>query len=94
MSPGKINVVRLAHVHYQVPNLQRAEIFLKDFGLVEAARDESRIHFRGFGKQPYVYIAEQSPTGKRAFLGAAWVNSVNDLETAALYSNASPINRK
>jgi catechol 2,3-dioxygenase-like lactoylglutathione lyase family enzyme len=89
MGPGKITVVRLAHVHYFVPDLQKAASFLEDFGLVEVRRDEQRIWYRGFGAQPYVYIAEQSANGQRAFGGAAWVvRSARDMEIAASYPGA------
>lgn len=89
---SKISVLRLAHVHYQLPDFERAISFLNDFGFVEAERQGSKVYFRGFGAQPYLYIAEPSPTSKRAFLGGAWVvESEEDLKLAAAQPGATPI---
>lgn len=85
----KINVVRLSSVHYQHPDLNKAAKFLQDFGLVEVELDASRIFFAGFDMDPYIYVAEQSPTGQRKFLGGIWVvDSLADLEIAAAHPQA------
>jgi hypothetical protein len=73
MALPKIHVLRLAHTHYQHPDLENAERFLLDFGLMEVERHGSAIYYRGFGEQPYIYVAEPSPDGKRHFMGATWV---------------------
>jgi hypothetical protein len=92
MSSKKITVVRLAHVHYQHPSLEKASTFLDDFGFVEALKTDSRIYYHGYGVQPYVYIAEQSPDSKRHFLGGTWVvESEQDLEIAASHPEATGI---
>lgn len=93
MTEGKkIKVVRLSAVHYQHPQLEKATGFFEDFGFVEARRDDGRIYYRGFGIDPYVYIAEQSPSSKRAFIGGIWtVASREDLQTAAAHPSASAI---
>lgn len=52
----KINVVRLTAVHYQHLELEKANKFFDDFGLVEAQRDDSRIYYRGFGIDSYTYV--------------------------------------
>ncbi|KAH7037078.1 LOW QUALITY PROTEIN: Glyoxalase/Bleomycin resistance protein/Dihydroxybiphenyl dioxygenase [Microdochium trichocladiopsis] len=91
-SQPKIKVLRLASVHYQHPNLESATKFLLDFGMIERQRDESRIYFSGYGQDQYIYVAEQSLTSRRAFIGATWeVESRKDLETAAAQPNATPI---
>jgi catechol 2,3-dioxygenase-like lactoylglutathione lyase family enzyme len=83
-STKTINVVRLTAVHYQHPDLEKAKSFFDDFGFVEAQKDESRIYFRGFGIEPYIYVAEQGPTAKRSFVRGIWtVASYEDLCTAA-----------
>lgn len=64
----KINVVRLTAVHYQHPHLQEAARFLEDFGLVPVQKGGSYMYFRGFGVDPYIYIAENSPLPKRTFI--------------------------
>jgi hypothetical protein len=86
----KINVLRLSAVHYQHPELENATRFLEDFGFVEVQRDSSRIYYRGFGIEPYSYIAEQAPTTKRAFVKGIWtVKSYEDLLTAANHPAAT-----
>ncbi|PNP79737.1 hypothetical protein FNYG_06830 [Fusarium nygamai] len=88
----KIQVVRLTAVHYQHPDLDRVSTFLRDFGLVEVLREDKRIYFGGYGSDPYLYIAEQSPNARRAFLGGIWaVGSFDDLIKAAAKPNASAI---
>ncbi|KAF2186229.1 oxidoreductase [Zopfia rhizophila CBS 207.26] len=90
--PKKINVIRLSSVHYQVPDLSRERDFLKDFGLTEVARDNSRSFFTGFGVEPYVFFAEQSPDSKRHFLGGSWAAATEeDLRLAASHPKASQI---
>ena len=88
----KIKVIRLSSVHYQHPNLETATKFLLDFGMVEVHRDESRLYFSGYGQEQYIYVAEQSPTSRRAFIGGTFeVESAKDLEIAAAQPNASQI---
>ena len=88
----QIRTKRLAYVHYQLPDIDKAAAFLNDFGMIEASRSGSKIYYRGFDTQPYIYIAEQSPTHERKFLGGTWVvESAQDLETAARHPQATPI---
>jgi hypothetical protein len=94
MMSSKTQVTALAHVHYQHPSLSTINTFLTDFGLVEAGTSSNpqRIYYRGFGTNPYVYIAEQSPDSKRHFIGGTWVAaSLDDLNTAATHPTASGI---
>lgn len=90
MSP-KIQVDCLANVSYQHPDIAKAHQFLCDFGLKEVHRSENptRIYYRGFGSQPYLYKAEQSPDASRHFLGATWlVKSRAELDIAAALPTA------
>ncbi|KAJ4152090.1 hypothetical protein NW765_017599 [Fusarium oxysporum] len=93
MSPSqKVKVLRLVSVHYQHLDLDKAAQFLNDFGLIEVQREEKRIYFGGYGRDPYLYIAEQAPSSHRAFLGATWaVDAANDLVKAATLPGASKI---
>ncbi|KAI8931148.1 hypothetical protein NX059_011501 [Plenodomus lindquistii] len=89
---SKVRVVRLAYVHYQHPNLQRAVDFLTDFGFEIADRNSNRVYLRGYGRDPFLNLAEQSPDGKRHFLGGAWVvDSASELEKAAALPGATAI---
>lgn len=92
MATKQVRVVKLAHVVYQHPDLEKALSFLFDFGFIEESRTANRVYLRGYGAQPYIYVAEQSPDNKRHFMGAYWVvNSAEDLKTAAAHSSASPV---
>ena len=92
MAIKQVRVLRLAHVVYQHPDLEKALSFLFDFGFIEEHRTANRVYLRGYGIQPFVYVAEQSPDSKRHFMGGYWVvNSLEDLEAAAANPKASPI---
>lgn len=92
MTSQKVHVLRLAHVVYQHPDLEKALAFLNDFGFVEEYRTAHRVYLRGYGVQPYIYVAEQSPDSRRYFKGGFWVvESPQDLDIAASKHNASPI---
>jgi hypothetical protein len=88
----RIRVDRLAHVHYQHPSLERASEFLKDFGFIPAKETPTHIYYRGFGSQPFIYVAEKSPTAERKFIGACWaVVSLEDLKNAATLPGATGV---
>jgi catechol 2,3-dioxygenase-like lactoylglutathione lyase family enzyme len=88
----QIRVVRLAHVVYQHPDLEKALAFLFDFGFVEEQRTPERVYLRGYGSQPFIYVAEQSVDSKRHFIGAYWVvDTLEDLQAAADHPSATPI---
>ncbi|KAL1629784.1 hypothetical protein SLS56_005307 [Neofusicoccum ribis] len=91
-SASKVRVVRLAHVRYQHPDMEWALAFLQDFGFVDELRGTDEVYLRGYGIQPYVYVAEKSPDAKRHFKGGFWVvDSIAELEKAASHPKASPI---
>lgn len=92
MTTQQVRVARLGHVVYQHPDLEKALSFLFDFGFVEEHRTANRVYLRGYGVQPFLYVAEQSPDSKRHFVGTYWVvDSLGELEKAASNPNASPI---
>lgn len=91
---SKIRMLRLAHVHYQHPDLQKAHEFLVHFGLEPVEKNETRIYYRGYGKDAYCYLAELSPTGTKFFGGGAFVvESYDDLEKASRLPGASLIEK-
>lgn len=87
--PSKIQLSRPAHIYVDHPDLDEFAKFAKDFGLVEEARTEDIIYFRGYGRDPYVYVASKSKDGKPHFRGAAFVAaSQEDFEKAVALDGA------
>ncbi|KAJ5106614.1 hypothetical protein N7456_003289 [Penicillium angulare] len=76
--PSKVQLSRIAHVYFEHLDLEAFDRFAKDFGFIEAERNEKTIYYRGYGKDPYVYVALQSSTGRSRFMGAAFI--ARDLE--------------
>ncbi|PIG69126.1 hypothetical protein AARAC_011698 [Aspergillus arachidicola] len=72
-STQKVQLSRIAHVYFEHADLDAFTRFAKDFGFVEAAREGNTIYYRGYRRDPYVYVASQSPTRRSTFLGAAYV---------------------
>lgn len=64
-----IKVSELAYCTFRVPDLDIAQQFLTDFGLVEAKREDTRRYFRGTDAMQYCYVIEQGAT---QFLGFAF----------------------
>ncbi|KAK4941707.1 hypothetical protein LTR10_018446 [Elasticomyces elasticus] len=76
--PSKVQLARLGHVFFEHPDLDKFAKFAADFGLVEVKRSGSTIYYRGYGKDPYVYVATKSKDGKAKFCGAAFVAGSQD----------------
>lgn len=72
-NPAKVQLARLGHVYFEHNNLEQFEKFAIDFGMVVAEKKDGKIYFRGYGKDPYIYVASQSGTGKPVFKGPAFV---------------------
>lgn len=78
----KIILVRPAHVYYTHVDLEVAHAFLLDFGFAEEKRIGSKIYYRGYGPDPFVYCASQGD--KNEFGGVAFiVESEDDLIRAS-----------
>jgi catechol 2,3-dioxygenase-like lactoylglutathione lyase family enzyme len=85
---NRVQLTRIAYVTYGHPNLQEAEEFAKDFGLMEAARTPETIYFRGYGDLPLAYVVVR--TDKPEFFGVTFeAQSVEDLEKAMALPGAS-----
>ena len=65
----------MAYCRLQVPDLELAERFLVDTGLISVVRENGRRYFRATGGHPYSYVLEE---GLEHFLGFA------------LHANAAP----
>jgi len=76
-----IKVADLAYCRLQVPDLDKQEQFLKDFGLVRASVADRRRFFRATDPSPYCYVIEEGPAH---FLGFAFhARDRADLDTLA-----------
>ncbi|KAJ5629929.1 hypothetical protein N7528_003586 [Penicillium herquei] len=71
--PSKVQLSRIAHVYFDHHDLEAFAKFAKDFGFVEAERKGKTIYFRGYGIDPYIYVASQSSKSKSQFKGAAFI---------------------
>ncbi|KAH5207007.1 hypothetical protein HBH77_095180 [Parastagonospora nodorum] len=89
-NPSKVQLDHLAHVHFEHPDLDKFGKFAKDFGLIETKRTKNQIYYRGYGKDPYVYVSTKSNDGKARFRGPAFVaRTLEDFEKAAKLPGAS-----
>jgi catechol 2,3-dioxygenase-like lactoylglutathione lyase family enzyme len=71
-----------AYILFEVPDLERQQEFLEDFGLRLVERTGDVCYFRGFGAAPYCYVARRA--ARPAFLGAGFtVTSPGSLEKLA-----------
>ncbi|KAM5344930.1 hypothetical protein ACJ41O_010792 [Fusarium nematophilum] len=88
----KIQLDRLLYTHYQHQNLEQANKFFIDFGFIPIQQDENLIFYRGFGENPFIYVAERSPDKAKHFVGGGWlVSSSKDLEVASRLPGASGV---
>ncbi|MEH6344788.1 MAG: VOC family protein [Bermanella sp.] len=77
-----IKVDRLAYLLWDEANLDKQEAFLLDFGMNTHKKDEKSLYMRGFGDEPYLYVARKAK--KSAFRGlGVCVNSREELERLA-----------
>jgi catechol 2,3-dioxygenase-like lactoylglutathione lyase family enzyme len=81
-----IKVQDTAFAEYSVPDLDKMEAFLTDFGLVRAARTDDRLYMRGAGTRPYLHVSHKGDPG---FVACAMeAGSKDDLETIAGHKDA------
>lgn len=91
MPEPPIRLLKTAFVVYHHADLSKAKHFLLDFGLdVSAEEPDGTTFFKGYGVEPFVYVAHQSKTGESWFGGAAFVvESGAELDRAAQLSCAT-----
>jgi catechol 2,3-dioxygenase-like lactoylglutathione lyase family enzyme len=84
-----IKVSDVAFVRFRAPDLDRAEQFLADFGLVTVQRDGSALYSRGSDPEPWIHVVEK---GEAGFGGVGFdAASAEDLEAATELEGASGI---
>lgn len=81
---SKIQLERISHVVFEHEDLTSFETFALNFGLVEAWRNDETVLYRGYGVDPYCYIASKAPRGAgSSFQGPAFVaQSQSDFDKA------------
>jgi hypothetical protein len=77
-----VKAAQLLFVHFERPNLEQAQQYLRDFGLIVAESNENELFMRGTGPQPYIYRVTKGPNAR--FLGLGFsVATVDDLRKLA-----------
>jgi catechol 2,3-dioxygenase-like lactoylglutathione lyase family enzyme len=84
-----IKVTDVAWGRLSVPDLDRMETFLLDFGMSRAARTDGALFMRGNGPEHHIHVTER---GDPRFIGMAFhAASAADLETVARADGASAV---
>ncbi len=81
-----IKVSDIAYARVAVPDLDLAEQFLTDFGLIKVERTGNRLYMRGAGPAHHIYIAEQGEPRLLAY--AFYARNRDDLERASQLESA------
>jgi catechol-2,3-dioxygenase len=84
-----IKITDIAYVRVQLPDLDRAEQFFSDFGMLRSARTPTALYMRGTGVSHHVHVAE---LGDPKFLGLAFkAANESDLHALTAVRGASPV---
>lgn len=77
-----VRAIDTAYIMFQIPDLQRQQVFLQDFGMVAASVSDEALYMRGYGDTPYIYKAQRGASA--GFLGAGFlVESLGELNRVA-----------
>jgi catechol 2,3-dioxygenase-like lactoylglutathione lyase family enzyme len=86
-----IKVTDIAYGRLRSPDLDKAEEFLTDFGLVRSARTENALYMRGTDPVHHIHVTEKGPAG---FIGIAYhAASEEDLHRVAKAPGASAVEK-
>src|SRR5437773_7435940 len=84
-----IKVTDLAYGRLRAPDLDAAEEFLTNFGMVRAARTNTALYMRGTDAPHHIHVTEKGDPG---FIGIAYyAASEEDLHTVARVPGASGV---
>lgn len=90
--PNKVNLGRLSYVIYEHPDLPEFLEFSRDFGfeVTDKPADDGTVYLRGYGTDPFVYIARQAPAGqgKRFYSAGFTARTHDDFERACRLDGA------
>ena len=84
---------QLLFVHFERPNLEQAEQYLGDFGLVVTERSQHDLFMRGAGPQPYIYHATQGPNARFLGLGLSVTTNEDLRKLATAFGCRIEVNR-
>ena len=87
-----VKAKKLAYLNFEVPDLDRTEQFLLDFGLTRAHRDGQCLYMRGTGPEPFCYRARQAERPRFVGFGLE-VGSIDDLQKLQQLPGASAIEK-
>ena len=82
--------IDIAYVVYQVPDLDRMQEFLEDFGMLTAARSAEQLCMRGAGSAPVIHVTRRGD-GASFLGGALQMESRQDLEALAKFPGSSAV---
>jgi catechol 2,3-dioxygenase-like lactoylglutathione lyase family enzyme len=86
-----VKVTDLAYVRLQSPDLDQAEEFLTNFGMMRAARTSTALYMRGTDPQHHIHVTH---LGEPKFIGLAFlVKSEADLRRFAKIPGASAVEK-
>ena len=81
-----IKADKLAYLIWDLPDLDRQETFLQEFGMLTQSKTNDRLYMRSYGESPYIYIARKAK--KMAFVGLGFTAlSRTDLQVLAKANN-------
>jgi catechol 2,3-dioxygenase-like lactoylglutathione lyase family enzyme len=84
-----IKVIDLAYGRLRAPDLDVAEEFLTNFGMVRAERTSTALYMRGTDPAPHIHVTEK---GEPGFVGLAYhAASLDDLKRLASAPGASAV---
>jgi catechol 2,3-dioxygenase-like lactoylglutathione lyase family enzyme len=84
-----VHVKDLAYVRLQSPDLDKAEEFLTNLGMVRSARTADRLYMRGTDPSHHIHVTHLGPP---KYLGLAfWVDGEDELKSLSQVSGATGI---
>src|SRR5665213_968584 len=90
-----IRILKTAFVIYYHQDFEKARTFLLDFGFDIAQEKPGEVFFKGYGVEPFVYVAREAANGGSShFGGAAYVvESRDELDRALKIPGASGLKK-
>ncbi len=90
MTQPVVKIRDLAYVRLRVPDLDKMETYLSDFGMTRSARTEGALFMRGTGDRHHLHISERADAAGLAAFGFL-ADSAADLDALAKVPGASAV---